>query len=327
LGGWFGGSAIALIINPIFNFVTIIVYLKISRFFGRYPTMFEKWVSKGFRFMIIGEVLLILDGAITYSLQPYLSHYIFRTYYSVVFNNLFNSIFIITSILFHCLILYGLYLIIIGMAYYRLDPSSDEFKNLKIGYKYHSLKNPFIPINFKRVIIIISGMSFSIGYLIIVLQGIMTNSIEFDEMHLLIQLLSFNIFLIVLYFVIIIITLYYYKISEFFSEGKNRFEINFSLGFRFIVIGMVLYFIVNFAFFPTFTLYFFGLDIYSDIYFNLAIFRAILNIIYYLIIIYGTILLARSIRYYQQTNRYFNENKSKVGLKISKRFDMKRTSI
>jgi hypothetical protein len=209
------------------------------------------------------------------------------------------------------------------MAYYGLEPTSDEFKNLKIGYKYRNLKNPFIPFNFQRIIIIITGMAFSVGYLIIVLQSFMTDRIEMDEIPLMIQLLSSNIFLIVLYIIIVMITLYYYKISEFFYEGKNKFEINFSLGFKFIVIGMILYFIVATAFSPTIIIHILGMELYSEIYEGIAYVRGVLNVIFNIIIIYGVILLARATRSYQWRNPVIKEKRVNTKLKTSTTFKFK----
>jgi hypothetical protein len=166
-------------------------------------------------------------------------------------------------------------------------------------------------------------MSFSIIFLVIQIQGILQDTIELNDVFLYIQFLSSTLFLVLLYLIIVIITLYYYKISEFFYEGKNKFELNFSSGFKFIVIGMVLYFIVAAVFSPTIIIHFLGLELYSKIYEEIAYVRGILNIIFNILIVYGIILLARATRYYRWKDPFIKDKKINTKLKTSTTFKFK----
>lgn len=253
---------------------------RLFRFFGGFDGEFEKRFSRGFRFIVIGAIIeflyLAASGIIGYFFVGYVAR-AFEPELLAQYSNYLQISLRSLNILIAIIPLYGVLLLVSAMKHYNVVDAPDK-KNLedKMSIK-GELKGVFRPFNGVMAVIFVAGF----------LQVI----IGITSLPYLLLALS-----IISAIIVITETTSRYRIFKFFGDFNGEFEGRLSHGFRIIVTGMIMGLFYSQA---TIALNYY---LYSEL--SLNYFRILQpiwpigSILIAIFVLYGTLVLTSSIRFY-----------------------------
>lgn len=307
-------------ITTILMLIMILIHYKIFRFFKTFNNDFGQRIAKGFFFIMISLMITTIFYFIHNASHSEINRYLIQIgEIELVF--IFARIIEFIDIFFSLIGLYGIYLIATSLSLYKIKSTKFEQNLLNERTRYNlNLKNPYIPMDLIKIIIIVIGFIspiYFVYYYTIKPNGYVLFNFDiyiFLNFHLFVFLLTISSL------VMITENLFRYKISKLFSIFKGKFEYRFSLGFKIILIFMVIGWINSFFSFTTFSILMNFINLPTYVIYSTS-FSMIYRTFYVFITmgkIYGLLVIVSSLAYYDPFNTTEQDNKK------SKNFDYKR---